>query len=115
MSLLGKVGVKVSFEFDKVVLTKNNVFMGKDYCNKGLFVLNINNDVNDNASTFASNDCSDLWHSKLRHICSSYVKSMQNLGLILGINFKDNNSKCQIYAATKLTKKYYKSINREFE
>ena len=33
MSLLRKVRVKASFEYDKVVLTKNNVFIGKGYCN----------------------------------------------------------------------------------
>ena len=29
VALLGKVGVKVSFESDKIVMTKNNVFVGK--------------------------------------------------------------------------------------
>jgi len=33
--LLGKVGVKVSFESDKIVMTKNNVFVGKGYCDQG--------------------------------------------------------------------------------
>ena len=30
VSLLGKTGVKVSFESDKIVMTKNNVLIGKD-------------------------------------------------------------------------------------
>ena len=29
IDLLGKVGVKVSFESDRIVMTKNNVFLGK--------------------------------------------------------------------------------------
>ena len=29
VALLGKVGVKVSFEYDKIVMTKNNVFVGE--------------------------------------------------------------------------------------
>ncbi|KAF8018167.1 hypothetical protein BT93_H3152 [Corymbia citriodora subsp. variegata] len=33
VALLGKVRVKVSFESDKIVMTKNNVFVGKGYCN----------------------------------------------------------------------------------
>ena len=37
VALLSKVGVKVSFESDKIVMTKNNVFMGKGYCYQGLF------------------------------------------------------------------------------
>jgi len=28
VALLGKVGVKVSFEYDKIVMTKNNIFVG---------------------------------------------------------------------------------------
>ncbi|XP_045802272.1 uncharacterized protein LOC123895839 [Trifolium pratense] len=41
VALLNKVGVKVSFESDKIVMTKNNVFVGKGYCDQGLFVLSI--------------------------------------------------------------------------
>ena len=33
VSLLGKAGVKVSFESD-IVMTKNNVLIGKGYCNQ---------------------------------------------------------------------------------
>jgi len=38
VALLSKVGVKVSFEYDKIVMTKTNVFVGKGYCDQGLFV-----------------------------------------------------------------------------
>ena len=31
VALLGKVGVKVLYEFDKVVMTKNNVIVGKEF------------------------------------------------------------------------------------
>ena len=41
VALLGKFGIKVSFESDKIVMTKNNIFVGKGYCNQGLYVLNI--------------------------------------------------------------------------
>ncbi|CAJ2647601.1 unnamed protein product [Trifolium pratense] len=41
VALLNKVGVKVSFESDMIVMTKNNVFVGKGYCDQGLFVLSI--------------------------------------------------------------------------
>jgi len=30
IALLGKVGVKMSFEYDKIVMTKNNVSWGRD-------------------------------------------------------------------------------------
>ena len=46
VALLGKVGVKVSFESDRIVMTKNNIFMGKGFCNQGLFVLGISKVIN---------------------------------------------------------------------
>ena len=51
VALLGKVGVKISFEFDKTIMTKNNVFVRKDYCDQGFFVLNVSNVINENASS----------------------------------------------------------------
>ena len=51
IALLGKVGVKVSFEYDRSVMTKNNIFMEKEFCNQGLFVLNIAEIMNGNASS----------------------------------------------------------------
>ena len=45
MSLLGKMGIKV-------VMIKNNVFVGQGYSNRGLFVFNIDNVMNEN--TFSS-------------------------------------------------------------
>ena len=34
IALLGMVGVKISFKYEKIV----NVFVGKGYCDQGLFV-----------------------------------------------------------------------------
>ena len=48
---LGKVGIKVSFGSDKIILTKNKIFIGKSYCNHGLFALNISAITNGNASS----------------------------------------------------------------
>ena len=41
VSLLGKTGVRILFDSDKIVLTKNDAFVGKGYCNHSLFMLNI--------------------------------------------------------------------------
>jgi uncharacterized protein YukE len=41
VALLNKVGVKVSLESNKIVITKNDVFVGKGYCDQGLFVLSV--------------------------------------------------------------------------
>ena len=37
----------MSFEFDKIVMTKNNVFVGKEYCDQVLFVLNVSEIINE--------------------------------------------------------------------
>ena len=42
VTLLSKVEVKVSFESDKIIITKNNIFMEKGYCDQCLFVLKSN-------------------------------------------------------------------------
>ena len=41
VSLLGKTRVRILFDSDKIVLTKNDAFVGKGYCNHSLFMLNI--------------------------------------------------------------------------
>ena len=50
IALLGKLGVKVSFESSKIIMTKHNVFVGKGFCNQGLFVLSISEVKNKNSS-----------------------------------------------------------------
>ena len=67
VALLGKVGVKVSFEFD----------VGKGFCNQGLFVLNVVEIMNGNVSSFAYLvDSYDVWHARLGHVNSGYIKKM---------------------------------------
>ena len=104
IALFGKVGVKVSFESDKIVMTKNNIFMGKGFCNQRLFILSISKVINGNASSSAYLvDSYDIRHARLGHVSSGYIKKMQTLGL----------SNCQIYATSKLTRKTCGSMTRE--
>ena len=49
-ALLEKVGVKVSFESNRIIMTKNNIFVGKWFCNQGLFMLSISEVMNENSS-----------------------------------------------------------------
>ena len=51
--LLEKFRTKVPFESNKIIITKNNIFMGKRYCNHRLFVLNVANKMNENVSSSA--------------------------------------------------------------
>ena len=41
MSLVGKARARIIFDLDKIVLTKNDAFVEKGYCNQGLFMLNV--------------------------------------------------------------------------
>ena len=104
IALLGKVGVKMSFEYDKIVMKKNNIFVGKGFCNQGLFVLSISEVINRNAYSSAYLvDSYDIWHARLGHVSSVYIKKMQTLGLINNIDYS-SLSKCQICATSKLTR-----------
>ena len=51
VSLLGKAGVRILFDSNKIVLTKNDAFVGKSYCNQGLFMLNVYDIINNNTSS----------------------------------------------------------------
>lgn len=78
VALLGKIGVEVSFEYDKIVMTKNNVFVGNGYCNQGLFVLNVSNIINENATCSAYLvDTINLWHGRLGHVSISFIKKIK--------------------------------------
>ena len=66
VSLLGKAGVRILFEYDKIVLTKNDAFVGNGYCNPGLFMLNVYDIINNNTSSSAYIvDSCDIWHGRL--------------------------------------------------
>ena len=114
VALLGKLGVKISFESNKIVMTKNNVFVGKGYCDQALFVLNVSEVINENASSSAYLiDSYDIWHARLGHANPTYVMKLQQLGLI---NKHDKQSKkCEICVESKLTKKSCHSVQHETE
>ena len=65
VALLGKVRVKVSFEYDRIVMTKNNVFVGKGFCNQRLFLLSISEVMNTNSFSIYLVDSYDVWHTRL--------------------------------------------------
>jgi hypothetical protein len=111
VSILIKNGVKVSFESDKIVMTKNNVFVGKGYCDQGLFVLDIS-EINKNVSSAAYLiDSYDMWHARLGHINSSYIFKLERLGMI-SLSDKQHD-KCDVCVESKLTKKSFPPVKRE--
>ena len=80
VALQEKFRIKVSFESDKIVMTKNNIFVGKGYCNQRLYVLKFFEIMNESASSFAYLfDSVDLWHARLGHVTLSYLKKMHSV------------------------------------
>jgi len=94
-------------------MIKNNVFVGNGYYNHELLVLNVANEMNENASSSTYFlDFNDLWHVKLGHVSLSYFKKMNSFGLISGLNSSFMN-KCKIYDEAKITKKTCECIKRK--
>ena len=114
VSLLGKAGMRILFDFDKLVLTRNNKFVRKGYCNQVLFMLNVYDIINNNASSSSAYivDSCDIWHGRLGHVSFSYMKKMVELSLIPKL-FLENLGKCESCVESKTTKKSCKSVERE--
>ena len=113
VSLLGKEGVKIMFDSDKIVLTKNNAFVGKGYCNQGLFMLNVLQIMNNKAySSFVYMvDSCDVWHGILGQVNFPYIKKMVELSLIPRLSL-ENLGKCEVCVESKTTKKSCKPVER---
>ena len=96
VSMLGKVGVRILFDSDKIVLIRNDVFLGKGYSNQGFFMLNVLELINKNTSSSSSYivDSCDIWHGRLRHVNFSYINKMVDLSLIPKLSL-DNLRKCE--------------------
>ena len=110
--LLGKVEVRILFNSDKIVLTENDVFVGKGYYNQGLFMLNVSKIVNNNDSSYASLvDSCDIWHGRLGHVNFSYMKKMVELSLIPKLSL-ENHGKCESCVKSKTIKKTCKSVRK---
>ena len=115
LSLLRIARVRILFDSNKIVLTKKDVFVGKDYYNQSLFLLNALEIINNNtfSSAYLVNSY-DLWHGRLGHVNYPYIKKMASLSLILKISL-ENHEKCESCMESKITKKSCKSIENELE
>ena len=106
VSVLGKEGVKIMFESNKIMLTKNDAFFGNGYCNRGLFMLNVSEILKNKASSSSAYiviSC-DVWYGRLGHVNFSYIKKMVELSLIPKLSLK-NLGKCEVCVESKTTKK----------
>ena len=107
MSVIGKAGVMIMFDSNKIVLTKNAAFVRKGYCNQGLFMLNVSEILNNKAPSSSSAyivDSCDVWKGRLGHVNFSYIKKMGQLSLIPNLSL-ENLRKCEVCVESKTTKK----------
>ena len=66
--LLTKNGFKCVFISDKVVISKNEVYVGKGYLTEGLFKINVMTiDMNKSSGSSYLLESNDLWHERLGH------------------------------------------------
>ena len=108
-ALLNKAGIKLTFESDKLVLTKNGDFVGKGFCNGGLFVLDI---LTDNKIATASAYIAEsvtLWHARLGHVNVASVKRLKQLRLIPEFS-NTSFDKCEVCVEAKHPKKAFNKI-----
>ena len=78
--MLGKAGIKVLFNGGIVTLTKNEVCFGKGYDDEGLFVLNVDQVINENSSSSCAYlvGSIDVWHGRLGHVNLGYINRNGN-------------------------------------
>ena len=115
-NLLCKGGFKTVLESDKLILSKNGVFVGKGYACDGMFKLSVNsivNNKNKNISVYVVDLSINLWHSRLAHVNFRSLKFMAKNGYITYGN--DNHDKCEICIQAKMTKLPFPKSERNSE
>ena len=90
---LCKNGLKAVLEAEKIILSKNGVFVGQGYLCNGMFKLSINK-VNVSVYMLQSNFY--LWHARLSHVNFKSINFMSKHGLISCINENEKSKKCEI-------------------
>jgi hypothetical protein len=93
--LLNKVGFKQVLEADQFVLSKKGMFVG-------MLKLNVEMNENNNSSAYIVS-CVNVWHGRLCHSNSKYMKNMSCLGLIPKL--ENEFEKCEICSVTKINRK----------
>lgn len=80
VNLLSKVGTKLLFDFDRVVMTRIGVLVSKDYY-MILFMYRMLK-VNKNVSSTYIVGSLDTWNSRLDHVNVHTLKGMKNRGYL---------------------------------
>ncbi|CAN1845367.1 Retrovirus-related Pol polyprotein from transposon TNT 1-94, partial [Linum perenne] len=112
-SLLIKAGMKLVLEAGKLVITKNEIFVGKGYMSGGLFVIETSISLNDKASpsSYLVESC-DTWHARLGHLNSKSLKLMKKMNLLPNLLGNIDLPKCHVCVEAKFNKKPFKTVNK---
>lgn len=90
-------------------MTRSGNFIGKGFCNDGLFTLDV--EINAcSSSTYFVESSIDLWHSRLGHVNTNSVKSMKKLSLLPDLNTNNDMQKCKVCVEAKHPKKPFRSV-----
>ncbi|KZV26179.1 hypothetical protein F511_06346 [Dorcoceras hygrometricum] len=116
-SLLNKHGFRIVFESDKVVVSKNGMYVGRGYVSDGLFKLNVMaikpkmNKINPSIYLLES---PYLWHGRLGHVNYDTIRRLINLQNIPTFQI-DKSHKCEKCVEAKQTRSSFKTIERNTE
>ena len=98
VNLLAKRGPKAVIESDKIVISKNGVFVSKGYSCDGMFKLSINKNIP--VSVYIIEQSFSLWQSKLGHVNYKTLQYMSKHGMITCQN--EINKKCEVCVQAKM-------------
>jgi hypothetical protein len=111
VSMLLRLGLKLVFEYNKVVLSKFGTFVGKSYESGGLFRLSVlNNHSSYHVNVVCNNDSiNDIWHSRLCHVNFEAIKRLSDMSLILEYKHV-KGVKCGICVQAKQPRKLFHTV-----
>ena len=109
-SLLSKAGFVVTFESDKLVLKKNDIFLGKGFVEDGLVKMCIKTVLFTNEPNAYLVEPFKVWHERLGHVNYKSVQRLINLNLIP--KCKLSKEKCEVCVQAKLTKTPFPHVER---
>ncbi|CAM8928657.1 unnamed protein product [Rhodiola kirilowii] len=115
-AVLDAHGFKIVFESQKVVLSKNGMYVGRGYVKDGMWKLNVIaiKTINKESSSAYLLESSNLWHGRLGHVNYDSIRNLMKLDCIPKLQI-DSEHKCEICVEAKLTRTSFHSIERDTE
>ncbi|KAF3650371.1 putative protein-like [Capsicum annuum] len=111
VSLLDKNGFKCVTIYEKIVISKGEMYVEKGYLTEGLCRMNVMTvEINKSSNSSYLLESYDLWHERLGHVNYKTLRKLINLEVLP--NFECNKSKCQTCVESKYAKHSYKSVER---